>query len=145
MEFYTHGFAGRPEVYKGSDSVFTDGSLEKLNWVADEYTMVPQMTFHGCHTATSTTQIIANYFGVQVSGNRLATSFSNNKTKYKRIDNWETSHDVYLGTYGTYDDGTFWFDETNGISYFFQRVCGVFVGRYICPMKYITQSAQTKD
>ena len=33
VEFYTHGFAGRPEVYKGSDSVFTDGSLEKLNLV----------------------------------------------------------------------------------------------------------------
>ncbi len=54
MEFYTHGFAGGPEVYKGSDSVFTDGSLE-----------------------------------------------------------------MYLGIYGTYDDGIFWFNETNGISYLF--------------------------
>ena len=135
LDFYTHGSAGRPEVYKGSSNIFTDGSLEKLDWAVDEYTMVPQMTFHGCHTATDTTQMIANYFGVQVSGNRLATSFSNNKTKFKRIDNWGTSHDVYLGTYGTYDDGTFWFNEASAISYIFQRVCGVFAGRYLCPMQ----------
>ena len=109
--------------------------LEKLNWVTDENTLVPQMTFHGCHTATDTTQMIANYFGVQVSGNCLATSFSNNKIKFERIDNWGTSHDVYLGTYGTYDDGTFWFDETSAISYIFQRVCGVIAGRYLCPLK----------
>lgn len=39
--------------------------------------------------------MILNYFGVWVSGNCLATSFSNNKTKFKRIDNWRTTHDVW--------------------------------------------------
>lgn len=141
LEFYTHGTSGHIEPYGGiNDSIFTDGTLGNLNWKKDKNGRAPQIVMYGCHTAgesgnkSNTTQNIANYFGVEVHGNMLNTSFSKEKTVFKRIDEWTTSNDVYLATYGTYDDKSFWFNEDQAFSYLYQRFCGKVLGRDRCPM-----------
>jgi len=133
VEFYSHGNAGEPNMYLGSTGLFFNESLPKLNWKASEECLYPYMNFYGCTTIDEFSQKIADYQGVRVSGNKLTSSFSQSKYEYVKINEMGTEHNVYMGVYGTYDDGSIWIND-GVVSLGMQRIIGFVLGRDLSPM-----------
>ena len=68
-----------------------------------------------------------------MSGNKLTSSFSQSKYEYVRINEMGTEHNVYMGVYGTYDDGSIWIND-GVVSLGMQRIIGFVLGRDLSPM-----------
>ena len=132
LEYYGHGTGGLPELYCGlgyDEKIFYNGTLSNLDW-GDGANIV----FDGCNTYDAyTSQQMANYFGVPVSGNVYSASFSTDSFYYSRVyDSWFGSSDVYLAPYLPYgmDD----IDETELWDVFWLHALGAVIGRYRVPM-----------
>ena len=125
VEFYTHGYAGEPNMYLSSTGLFYNKVLPTLNWKATKDCPYPYMNFYGCNTIDGTSQIIADYYGVRISGNVLSANFSNSKYEYSRILEWDDDHNVYLGVYGVYDEGSIWINDSE-VSQRMQKFIGIF-------------------
>lgn len=111
LHIYSHGIAGKPEVYGGTDGEIYDTSIyPKLNWQPDNVTYTPETYFYGCHISenASAMQQYANNQGVETNANRYAASFSKKKDKKKSISTYDSGDDVYLYVYGKYTEDTNW-------------------------------------
>ena len=131
MHIYSHGYAGTPEVYGGTNGNISDlEQYPKLNWVADDITFETASYFYGCHTAQGNNlQTYANNQGVITYGNQYSASFSSDKNKLKRIKTYETEGEVYLGVYGVYTE--------EGIEFLLQWIFKKFYAAQV-PMKRFT-------
>lgn len=105
LDFYSHGYADGPEVYRGSGNFWATAErlkfsevLRMINGVATITS--PSATFYGCNTANGNfAQNFANIQNVKTYAQTDYTSFSTNPYWYSRIKTHDTSLGVYLGVY----------------------------------------------
>ena len=94
LDFYSHGYSGGAEVYRGSGGFWSDA--EKLNWGGDS----PYAKFYGCNTANGEfAQTFANVQGVTTYGQTDYSNFSGRQGSYAKITTHGTSKDVYMGVF----------------------------------------------
>jgi len=111
LDFYSHGYSGGPEVYRGSGN-FWD-SAQKLNWGSTlrnlivngkqiGYVNSPYAAFYGCNTANGEfAQNFADKQGVATFAQTDFSNFSRTTTYRSLIDTHDTSLDVYLLSFET--------------------------------------------
>jgi len=97
LDFYSHGYSGSAEVYRGSGNFWNDA--KKLNWGGN----IPYAKFYGCNTANGEfAQNFANAQGVVTYGQTDYSNFSGRQNRYTKITTHGTSLDVYMGVFNRF-------------------------------------------